>query len=483
MSGTTNVPPPVFTTAGYQAPLESAILVGALADINAAFGGALVVKDASGNPEVRTPQGQLAMTEAATIGDQNDQVLAVLNGMDPALSTGRQQDGIGRIYFLDRLPALPTVVPVQCIGAALTVIPAGTPIGGKDGNTWIAQSSGEIILQGGIGQVTIDFQCVTTGPIPCPVGNVSIMQQVIFGWDSASNLVEGILGQDVESPSQFEARRAESVAGNSNGTIPAIQGSVLSVAGILDAFVTDNVTAANVVLDGVTLPPHSLYVCTAGGAPHDIAMAIWKKKQPGGPYATANTTVVVTDPSPSYAANAPTYPVTWEVAAGAEMVMTVTITNSTSVPSNAATLIANAVLSAFAGNDGGPRARIGQTQYALRYACPIMALGAWAKVISIKLAIATIPDATFTGTIVGTALTLSAAATGAIVVGATLIGPGIPDGTTIASGAALAWVTSQPAPVPAGTAMRTVTPKYDDVAIGVAHIPTLTAPNIITVLQ
>lgn len=476
MSGTTSVPAPSFGASGFIAPNESSILVGVLADMNAAFGGDLVIADASGNPELRTPQGQLASSITAIIGDANDQFLAMANGVDPALATGRMQDGIGRIYFLTRKAALSTVVAVTCSGLAGTVIPAGVQLGATDDNIYIAQQAGTI---GAGGTVSISFACSLPGPIAAPVGSVSIMRQLIPGWDSATNPADGIIGQYVESAAQFEARRAASVAANALGTLPAVLGAVLSVAGVLDAYVTDNVTGSSTTLDGVTVPAHALYVCVAGGTDAAVAMAIWTKKSPGCGYASGNTTVTVTDPSSNYApGSAPTYPVTFERAIAETLVMAVQIANSSTVPANAAALVQAAVLSAFAGGDGGPRARIGQTVYALRYVPPIADLGAWARVISVTVGASTAPDASFTGAISGATLTVSSV-TGTIATGATVIGAGVPDGVTIVSGAGTSWTlsTSLGSAISAEP-MVSVKPTQASVAVGVAHIPVLTASNI-----
>jgi len=77
------------------APAETDILAGVQADITAALGG-------KANQALTTPQGQLAMSETAIIGDCNDQLLAVFNGVDPRTAFGRMQDAIGYIYFLTR---------------------------------------------------------------------------------------------------------------------------------------------------------------------------------------------------------------------------------------------------------------------------------------------------------------------------------------------------------------------------------------------
>ncbi len=117
-SPTTNVPLPAFGPTGLIIPTESAILGGVQADINGAFGGGL-------NPALTTPQGQLATSLAAIIGNCNDTLLELNNQMDPAFASGRNQDAIGRIYFISRNPALPTVVTCNLTGLPGVIIPVG----------------------------------------------------------------------------------------------------------------------------------------------------------------------------------------------------------------------------------------------------------------------------------------------------------------------------------------------------------------------
>ena len=94
----TAVPQPTFGPQGFIAPAESAILTGITADINAAFGGNL-------NPAPTTPQGQLAVSEAAIIGAINDLFLFYTSSDRSGLrGQGRMQDAIGRIYFIERNP-------------------------------------------------------------------------------------------------------------------------------------------------------------------------------------------------------------------------------------------------------------------------------------------------------------------------------------------------------------------------------------------
>lgn len=398
----TNVPVPTFGPNGVVLPSEAAILAGVFADLNAAF-------NVSFEPSLTTPQGQWASSEAAALGDSYAFLAWILNQFDPAYAEGRAQDALGRIYFLSRNPAQPTVVQCLCGGLAGVIIPVGALARAADGNLYVCQQLGTIPVSG---SVTLPFGCAVTGPVPCPAGSLDSgsapgvgIYQAIFGWDTIANPADGVLGNAVESRSQFEARRQQTVAGNSVGMLTSIQGAVLKVANVLDAYCTENYTSSPVIRGGVSLGPNSLYVCALGGNPQDVATAIWTKKMPGCAY-NGNTTLTVVDPSPFYNPPAPSYFVTYETPTVVPFAVLVQIANGPLVPNNALSLVQAAIIAAFAGADGGSRARIGSIVYASRYYGPVVALGAWAVPI-VSILLGTAPIASFAGSISGNTLAVT----------------------------------------------------------------------------
>lgn len=373
----TNVPQLQFTAAGVVAPAEADILAGVQADQDAAFGGGL-------NPGLTTPQGQLAISLAAIIGAKNDALLNLVNMVDPACSDGRYQDALARIYFLKRKPAQATTAACICVGAQSTVIPAGA-LASDGTNVWICQETG-VIPAGG--SITLPFACAVTGPIACPANSVSAIYQTIPGWDAITNPSEGVIGANVESRADFEHRRQLSVSRNAVGPIQSIVAEVLNVPGVVDAYGYQNDTSTDVTIGGVTIAKNSIFICVSGGDPQAVAQAIWRKKIPGGGYSGA-TTVTVYDTSNNYAPPYPAYSVKFQTAAALAIKVAVNLVNSAQVPGNAATLIQNAIIAAFAGADGGPRARIGQAFLASRLYAGVAALGAWAQIIDILVGTST----------------------------------------------------------------------------------------------
>jgi Baseplate J-like protein len=481
----TNVPTPSFGPTGFSIPSQQSILAGVIADLQGIFGGDLNLSSTN-TATLNTPQGQLATTTASIVGDVDATFLQYTNLVDPALSSGRMQDAIARIYFIERLPAEPSVLEIQCNGLTGVNIPVGALIQDGAQNIYTCTRSGQISTSGNI---TVPFSCNTVGPVPVPA-TVTIYQ-AITGWDSVQ-VVSGVSGQNTETPQQFELRRQQSVAGNSIGSLPSILGAVLSVPGVLDAYVTENPTNGTVTIQGQVLIPNSLYVAVFGGSAAAVARAIWSKKSPGCAY-NGNTTIVVQDTNAGYSPPLPQYSVTFETPPALPIIFNISLASNLLTPANAGVLIQAAIQNAFAGGDGGPRARIGSTIYASRFYAPVIALGSWVQIRSITIGSPNLPAAIFTGSIAGSAggtslgqtMTVTALSTGTIGVGQVLTDASgsLTAGTTVLSqlsgsvGGTGTYSVSQAQNLASET-IKTVNPVQTSIVVNINQEPTVVAPDI-----
>ncbi len=417
---TTNVPAPVWTATGFQAPLESAIQTGVTLDINAAFGATL-------NPSAATPQGQMANSLAAIIGNLQDILLLYFNLVDPALTSGRMQDAIARIYYLSRVGATPTVVTCTCTGSGCT-IPIGALAQDQSGNVYSAVNQGAIAINGS--PITMTFQNIVPGPTPCAAGTLTIISQTIPGWDAITNADAGVLGIAAETAQAFEARRFASVAANAIGSIPSIRGAILSLPGVIDCYVTSNDTGSPATIGGITVLQNSLYVAVVGGVASAIAYAIWTHKNPGSLY-NGSTTYTIYDTQDGYQPPYPSYAINWTTPTNLPFVFSVTMANNGFVPSNATTLVQQAIVGAFSGADGGPAVKIGQTVYSLRFASAGVYRGSFyatlgklwpnAQVVSVSIGSTNAPGASFSASMSGTNMTVTAITTGTIAVNQSIL--------------------------------------------------------------
>ncbi len=376
----TSVPPIQWLTTGVVLPTDAAILAGEQADINSAFGGGV-------NPSLSTPQGQIASSNSAIISDKNSAIAYIANQVDPQYAEGRFQDAIGRIYFMTRNAASSTVVIATIGGIPGSYIPAG--VLALDTSQNVYQLLGSVNI-GMDGTVPAEFANVATGPIPCPAGALTQLYQTVPGWDTVTNASAGILGSDVESSQAFELRRQNSVALNSHGTTDAIFANVYAVAGVLDCYVIDN-PSGNTVDYGSTnypLAPHSIYVAVVGGSASAIAQAIWNAKDGGCSY-NGNTTETVYDTR--YADPQPAYAVTFEIPSPAPVYFAVTVTNAAALPSDYATLIQNAIIAQFNGENGNTPAGIASLILALSYTGAIFAAVPGLSLVSIFVGLTASP--------------------------------------------------------------------------------------------
>lgn len=374
---TTNVPTVQFTDTGLIVPQESDILSGVMQDYNDAFGGNL-------NTNLETPQGQLASSTSAIIAACNALFAYFVNQINPDTNSGFMQDGIGRIYFLERSPGVPTNVSCVCMGAFGTIIPVGAQAQDTSGNLYICTDGGAIPVGG---TVTLNFANIVEGPVPCPANTLTTIYRAIPGWDSINNPADGVIGRNIESRAEFEFRRKNSVALNAHGSLDSVYAAVFDVADVLDVYATENVTDGIITVGATSYPlaPHSLYIAVTGGLGQSVGNAIWTKKDVGCNM-NGNTTVTVFDTN--YQPPIP-YTITFERPIDLPIKFAVQIASSASLPTNIVALTKAAIIASFIGADGSQRVRIGGLILASKFYGPVSAIGPEVSILSILIGIST----------------------------------------------------------------------------------------------
>jgi uncharacterized phage protein gp47/JayE len=345
------------------------------------------------NSGLSTPQGQLASSETAIIGANNDLFAEFVNQVNPDIADGFMQDAVARIYFLTRRPATATVVTCTCTGLTGTVISVGATVKDASGNIYSCTTSGSIPTSGSI---DLPFQNLVSGAIPCPAGSVTQIYQAVPGWDTVINAADGTIGIDVETRAEFEARRKRSVAINGLGSLQTVYAKVFEIPGVLDVYCCENKTSDAKIVgsSNYSLVPHSIYVAAVGGEQQDIADAIWRYSAGTGANYNGNTTVSVTDTG-GYNYPYPTYEVTYQVPTSLPIYFAVNVVSNPALPANSAALIKSAIIAAFNGEDGGSRARIGSAIIAGRYYAGVQSVSPAAmQILSIDVGTSSNPTGT-----------------------------------------------------------------------------------------
>ena len=206
----------------------------------------------------------------------------VSNMLNLNKASGFVLDDLGALFLLSRKPASHTTVSVMMNGVAGTIIPANTRLKTTAGDIFVNDLSGTI---GADGQTTIEYHSVETGQIPCVAGTLTIILDGVNGLETVTNPEGPIsLGQDLESDDLFRLRIKNGLNVNSIAILSAIKSNLESLTGVVGSYCYDNYTDQDVVVDGLTVGPHSLLAVVDGGNLNEIAKVLYSKKTLGTGY-------------------------------------------------------------------------------------------------------------------------------------------------------------------------------------------------------
>lgn len=296
------IPTVKVTPQGFTAPTREEITAGLWAMFRDAFGANLT-------QDARTPQGQLVTSLTAILRDKDAQLIELGNNFDPRYSSGKFQEALGAIYFLDRKEAVSSVVQLSFIGAVGASVPLNQEVKDDNGNSWVTTQNGTI---GSTGSLSLWAKAVIPGPTPAAIDTITQIINAPDGIDRVSNPTPAVAGSLEESRVDYEIRRSESVAANGKNTNANVLGAINALPGVIDVYVIDNPLGTPVTV-GVTnypMPQHSLLASVVGGDDMQIAEQVLIKGGTGCTF-VGNTEVTYLDESLGYN-NPPVYKIRFE---------------------------------------------------------------------------------------------------------------------------------------------------------------------------
>lgn len=273
-----------ITSQGVIVPDTADLLEDVRAEWREAFGQDLVV-----SPE--TPQGVLitAEVEVRDAVARNNAELA--NQINPDIAGGVFLDAIWRLTNGNRQGATRSlIIGATASGQPGTIIPAGSLASTQAGDVFA--TTGTVIIGAG-GSVAVNLQSVEYGPIPALAGDLVQVATSALGWETITNSSDAILGRLVESDISARRRRRNTLALQSVALPEAITSRLYAIEGVRSLAFRENVTSAPVVIDGVSLDPHSIWVNVEGGTDAEIAQALLDTKSLGAGWNGAVTAQVV----------------------------------------------------------------------------------------------------------------------------------------------------------------------------------------------
>lgn len=308
------------------------------ADLRAAFGASLPLGD-------KTLLGHIVGIIAEHLGLIWERLEQVYSSQDPDKATGAALDALAALTGTLRLAAIPSTVTLTLCGDPTTVITSGALVAtastGVQFQTsatatlialadWAATSS--YVVGDRVTNTSRCYQCITAGtsagsggptttadditdgsvhwryigegtavddiaatsvdngPITAIAEDLTVIQTPVFGWNSARNLADAVLGRDIQSDQGLRVLREAELSGNGASTADAIRAAILKL---------DSVTSCSVIVnntdmtDGQGRPPHSFECLVLGGVDQDIINTIGQDMPAGiQTYGTSSGTYV-----------------------------------------------------------------------------------------------------------------------------------------------------------------------------------------------
>lgn len=248
------------------------------------------------NTDVSTAAGQLITNDTTMVTTAQQECVAIANESNPYYATGQALDVAAAFYGYYRKQGVPTTVVATLTGSSGVAIPAGAIV--SDGTNQYSLLDATSIPS--TGSVSAEFQCTTTGPIECPAGTLTEIITTISGWDSVTNPTAGIVGYNSENDNVFRDRiTANFLNKRARAILGAIIDNVAAIDNVVSVVGGENPIDETAIVNGIEMPPHSIYLTVLGGNDATIAQVIAEQKTMGAE-TVGNTQVAYTDPRIGY---------------------------------------------------------------------------------------------------------------------------------------------------------------------------------------
>ncbi len=193
---------------------------------------------------------------------------ALANQINPNLAEEGFFDAIFALFGGARKGATRSTVTVLATGVDGTVIPAGSFI--RNGTTkTLWRTINEAVIAGG--SASIDVESVDTGEIVGAAGDLNEIVSGVVGWETVTNTQNATLGRELQSLNSGKLSRVQQLAKNAGSTMGAAIANVSALGGVRGVSGRENKTNSTQVIDGITMPPKSTWICVDGGEDSAIA--------------------------------------------------------------------------------------------------------------------------------------------------------------------------------------------------------------------
>lgn len=293
--------------------------------------------DPKWNLDPSTPDGLKLASDAEIFANLDELGQQAYNSKDPNKAKGVDLNTVSFITGTIRKQGTPSNVELTLGGVAGTVIIAGKVVESTvDGSQWATDTT---VTIGGGGTVVVQATAVINGATQASIGTITRIVSTIGGWQTVTNLSVATSGTGVETDAQLRSRRTLEVGQPGNNQVDNMLAEIFPVDGVRRVVIPENDTD---VTDGDGLPEHSVAPIVDGGTDADVALAIFRTKNPGVTLHAAGTPVVVPDVFDLFPSNTKT--ITFSRPTFIDIIVAVTITDDGTLPNDASDQIKQAII-------------------------------------------------------------------------------------------------------------------------------------------
>ncbi len=293
--------------------------------------------DPNWNLDPSAPDGLKLASDAEIFANLDEIGQRAYNSKDPNKAKGVDLNSISFITGTIRKQGTFSTVILTLSGVVGTVIVAGKLVESTvDGSRWRTNSTVTISSDG---TVTVGATAVSVGATQAATGTITRIASTVGGWQGATNLEVATSGTNVETDAQLRRRRTLEVGQPGNNQVDSMLAEIFPVEGVRRAIVLENDADTT---DANGLPRKSIAPIVDGGSDSDVALAIFRTKNPGVLLHAAGTSVTVPDVFDRYPSN--TKDITFSRPVYVDVIVTVTVQRVGNLPNDTDDLIKQAII-------------------------------------------------------------------------------------------------------------------------------------------
>lgn len=190
------------------------------------------------------------------------------NQINPDLADGVHFDALYMLTSGQRDAKEQSTCDCLLSGVSGTIIAAGSFAQDINNELWYLVAETTIPASGSI---TASFRSENYGAIGAEIGEINIIVSGVLGWETITNAVAATEGKTQQSLVSAKQQRKIELGKNSRGVAGATIAAVSALDGVASLQFRENRQGTPQIIDGLTMPKNSTWICVDGGAGSEIA--------------------------------------------------------------------------------------------------------------------------------------------------------------------------------------------------------------------